>query len=99
MLSTQTAQQSLVSLGVLFGQTIKAAASATRVFEFIHLEPAVSIKGGNTLSNVWGDVQFQDIEFSYPSRPDHQVLNSFNLHVPQGTTVALCGSSGKETEK
>ncbi|KAG2225414.1 hypothetical protein INT45_010050 [Circinella minor] len=94
MLSTQTAQQSLVSLGVLFGQTIKAAASATRVFEFIHLEPAVSINGGNTLSNVWGDVQFQDIEFSYPSRPDHQVLNSFNLHVPQGTTVALCGSSG-----
>ncbi|KAI7849839.1 P-loop containing nucleoside triphosphate hydrolase protein [Circinella umbellata] len=94
MLSTQTAQQSLVSLGVLFGQTIKAAASATRVFEFIHLEPSVSISGGNTLSNVWGDVQFQDIEFSYPSRPDHQVLNSFNLHVPQGTTVALCGSSG-----
>ncbi|KAI9244986.1 ABC transporter type 1, transmembrane domain-containing protein [Phascolomyces articulosus] len=94
MLSTQTAQQSLVSLGVLFGQTIKAAASATRVFEFIHLEPTVPIKGGNTLSNVWGDVRFQDIEFSYPSRPDHQVLDLFNLHVHQGTTVALCGSSG-----
>ncbi|KAG1435230.1 hypothetical protein G6F57_021216 [Rhizopus arrhizus] len=31
MLSTQTAQQSLVSLGVLFGQSIKAAASARRV--------------------------------------------------------------------
>ncbi|KAI9497326.1 P-loop containing nucleoside triphosphate hydrolase protein [Zychaea mexicana] len=94
MLSTQTAQQSLVSLGVLFGQTIKAAASATRVFEFIHMEPAVPIKGGDTLLNVWGDVRFQDIGFAYPSRPEHQVLEKFNLHVPQGTTVALCGSSG-----
>ncbi|KAI8144113.1 ABC transporter type 1, transmembrane domain-containing protein [Fennellomyces sp. T-0311] len=94
MLSTQTAQQSLVSLGVLFGQTIKASASAARVFEFIHMEPNVPIKGGNTLPNVWGDVQFRNMDFAYPSRPEHQVLDHFNLHVPQGTTVALCGTSG-----
>ncbi|KAG2214447.1 hypothetical protein INT47_001003 [Mucor saturninus] len=94
MLSTQTAQHSLVSLGVLFGQSIKAAASANRVFEFIHLHPDVPLRGGLILKNVQGDVVFKDIKFSYPTRPDQIVLDKFNLVVPQGSTVALCGPSG-----
>ncbi|CEP15025.1 hypothetical protein [Parasitella parasitica] len=94
MLSTQTAQHSLVSLGVLFGQSIKAAASATRVFEFIHLHPNVPLKGGYRLDHVQGNVVFHDIDFSYPTRPDQKVLDKFNLTVPLGTTVALCGPSG-----
>lgn len=94
MLSTQTAQHSLVSLGVLFGQSIKAAASANRVFEFIHLHPNVPLKGGHKLEHVQGDVIFHDIDFNYPTRPDQKVLDKFKLTVPQGTTVALCGPSG-----
>ncbi|KAI7899749.1 ABC transporter type 1, transmembrane domain-containing protein [Cokeromyces recurvatus] len=94
MLSTQTAQHSLVSLGVLFGQTIKAAASATRVFEFIYLYPHVPLKGGIVLDHVQGDVVFRHLEFSYPTRPDQKVLDQFSLTVPRGTTVALCGASG-----
>lgn len=94
MLSTQTAQQSLVSLGVLFGQSIKAAASASRVFEFIHLQPQVPLRGGLIPDHVHGNIQFRDIDFSYPSRPQHKVLNGFSLDIPQGTTVALCGPSG-----
>ncbi|KAF7727473.1 ATP-binding cassette, sub-B (MDR TAP), member 8 [Apophysomyces ossiformis] len=94
MLSTQTAQQSLVSLGILFGQTIKAAASASRVFEFIHMYPNVPLKGGLTIYNVKGNLKFSDVEFYYPSRPDHRILDYFNLDIPQGATVALCGHSG-----
>ncbi|KAI8982962.1 ABC transporter type 1, transmembrane domain-containing protein [Pilobolus umbonatus] len=94
MLSTQTAQHSLVSLGVLFGQSIKAAASATRVFEFIHLHPDIALRGGYELTSVSGDVHFKNIGFSYPSRPDQKVLDHFNLQVTHGTTVALCGPSG-----
>ncbi|KAG1052937.1 hypothetical protein G6F43_004953 [Rhizopus delemar] len=94
MLSTQTAQQSLVSLGVLFGQSIKAAASATRVFEFIHLQPQVSLRGGLIPDCIHGDIQFKNIDFSYPTRPDQMVLNKFSLNIVPGTTVALCGPSG-----
>ncbi|KAI8074062.1 ABC transporter type 1, transmembrane domain-containing protein [Gongronella butleri] len=94
MLSTQTAQQSLVSLGVLFGQTIKAQASAARVFEFIHQSPLVPLHGGSTLEPVFGDVYFDRVTFSYPSRPHHAVLQDFSLHIAPGTTVALCGHSG-----
>jgi len=44
-----------VSLGVLFGQTIKAAASANRVFEFIHTEPTIPLAGGIEPDHVKGE--------------------------------------------
>lgn len=94
MLSTQTAQHSLVSLGVLFGQSIKAAASANRVFEFIHLKPNVPLEGGVRPCSVGGEVVFKNIDFNYPSRPNQKVLDNFNLKILPGTTVALCGPSG-----
>ncbi|KAI9253020.1 ABC transporter type 1, transmembrane domain-containing protein [Sporodiniella umbellata] len=94
MLSTQTAQHSLVSLGVLFGQSIKAASSAHRVFEFIHLEPQVPLRGGCVPDHVCGNIEFSSIDFCYPSRPDQMVLNDFSLNVTPGSTVALCGASG-----
>ena len=41
-----------------------------------------------------GEVQFQDVNFTYPSRPDVPVLRGFTLRVPPDTTCALVGSSG-----
>ncbi|KAI7864759.1 ABC transporter type 1, transmembrane domain-containing protein, partial [Spinellus fusiger] len=94
MLSTQAAQQSLVSLGVLFSQTIKAAASASRVFEYIHLVPQTPLRNGAVLNTVKGNVQFNDVVFSYSTRNGQVVLDKFSLHIAHGTTVALCGASG-----
>ena len=39
-------------------------------------------------------VEFQNVDFSYPTRPDVPVLNQFSLKVESGQTVALVGSSG-----
>ena len=41
-----------------------------------------------------GTVEFQDVEFAYPTRPDVPVLNQFSLKVDVGQTVALVGPSG-----
>lgn len=41
-----------------------------------------------------GNVRFADVEFSYPTRRDVQVLKRLNLHVQAGKTVALVGPSG-----
>lgn len=41
-----------------------------------------------------GSVQFKDIEFFYPVRPDVKVLRGFNLTVSPGQVMALVGSSG-----
>ncbi|KAG2174651.1 hypothetical protein INT44_006915 [Umbelopsis vinacea] len=94
MLSTQSTQRSLVSLGVLFGQSIKAVGSATRVFEFVHATPNVPLHGGVTLPYLDGNIRFDNVSFHYPTRQEQQVLENFTLDIPQGTMVALCGPSG-----
>lgn len=40
-----------------------------------------------------GDVDFEDVTFKYPDG-DEYVLEHFNLHVPQGTNVAIVGETG-----
>ncbi|KAJ3374879.1 ATP-binding cassette, sub-B (MDR TAP), member 8 [Allomyces arbusculus] len=94
LMATQAAQRSLASLGVLVGQYIKAKAAAQRVFEFIHRTPLIPTRGGQTLPSLRGDIEFSNVAFAYPARADQVVLNNFNLAVPAGTVVALCGSSG-----
>jgi len=41
-----------------------------------------------------GNIEFENVMFSYPTRPDVLVLNAFNLKLPKNTTTALVGSSG-----
>jgi ABC-type multidrug transport system fused ATPase/permease subunit len=41
-----------------------------------------------------GDIEFRNVSFVYPSRPDVPVLQDFSLRVPADTTTALVGSSG-----
>ena len=40
-----------------------------------------------------GDITFEDVSFKYPDG-DEYVLEHFNLHIPQGTTVAIVGETG-----
>ncbi|EGG19851.1 ABC transporter B family protein [Cavenderia fasciculata] len=41
-----------------------------------------------------GNIDFNNVSFSYPSRPDVKIFNGFNLSIKQGQTVALVGDSG-----
>jgi len=41
-----------------------------------------------------GNIEFENVMFSYPTRPDVLVLNAFSLKLPKDTTTALVGSSG-----
>lgn len=40
-----------------------------------------------------GDIVFEDVSFKYPDG-DEYVLEHFNLHVPQGTNIAIVGETG-----
>ncbi|MBF6023557.1 ABC transporter transmembrane domain-containing protein [Lysobacter niastensis] len=41
-----------------------------------------------------GSIDFEDVTFHYPMRPDLPALEDFTLHVRPGETVALVGPSG-----
>jgi len=47
-----------------------------------------------TLDSVRGEIDFEDVEFSYPTRPDIKVLKGLTFSAKPKQTVALVGESG-----
>ncbi|XP_073438022.1 ATP-dependent translocase ABCB1 [Dendrobates tinctorius] len=73
-----------------------ARGAAYAVFNIIDNKPKIDSfsTAGFKPDKIKGDIQFRNVKFTYPSRPDIQVLKGLNLTVPSGQTVALVGSSG-----
>ncbi|XP_039001331.1 ABC transporter B family member 2-like [Hibiscus syriacus] len=71
---------------------IRARVAAYPIFEMI--ERNTISKTGHKLGKVEGHIEFKDVLFSYPSRPDLVIFNRFNLNIPAGKIVALVGGSG-----
>ena len=88
------------SLGGLPEQlaAIQRALGATdRVFEIIDSENEiinVSYLTNQNKNRVKGDLEFKNIQFTYPTRPDFQVLKNVSFSASAGQTIALVGSSG-----
>jgi ABC-type multidrug transport system fused ATPase/permease subunit len=88
------------SLGGLPEQlaSIQRALGATdRVFEIIdgkNEEINLAHINNQNRSRVKGDLEFKNIQFTYPTRPDFQVLKNVSFSAKAGETIALVGSSG-----
>ncbi|CAI9104204.1 OLC1v1002833C1 [Oldenlandia corymbosa var. corymbosa] len=74
----------------------EAGAAAERIMEIIGRVPKIDSDNvkGDILQDVKGEVEFQQVQFAYPSRPDITVLKDFSLQIPAGSTTALVGGSG-----
>ncbi len=46
------------------------------------------------LAHLNGNISFNSVFFSYPTRPTAPVLNGVSLNIPAGSVVAVCGPSG-----
>jgi len=88
------------SLGGLPEQlaSIQRALGATdRVFEIIdekHEDIDLHHQQSGQLERLKGDIEFKNIRFTYPTRPDFTVLHDISFRAKPGETVALVGSSG-----
>ncbi|XP_009464796.1 PREDICTED: ATP-binding cassette sub-family B member 5 [Nipponia nippon] len=74
----------------------KARMSAQRIFQLLDRKPLIDSysEKGEKLSNFEGNIEFRNIHFVYPTRPEFQVLQGLNVKVNKGQTLALVGSSG-----
>jgi ABC-type multidrug transport system fused ATPase/permease subunit len=70
-------------------------AALDKIFELLDEEPELSDKpGAIELERIRGEIDFDDVTFSYDKDPTHPALSDVKLHVPPGQTVALVGSTG-----
>ncbi|WVZ69167.1 hypothetical protein U9M48_018000 [Paspalum notatum var. saurae] len=74
----------------------KAKDSTISLFDLLDRKSEIDSSSdvGLTMGEVKGIIDFQNVSFKYPSRPDVQIFNGFTLHIPDAKTVALVGESG-----
>ncbi|XP_065848647.1 putative ABC transporter B family member 8 isoform X2 [Euphorbia lathyris] len=74
----------------------EASVAATRIFNRMDRIPEIDSEDttGLILHKIQGEIEFQNIKFTYPSRLDSVVFKDFNLKIEAGKTVALVGASG-----
>lgn len=84
---------SIAGLGDIYGQLQKAIGSSERVLEILGESPEVSTADFQKVP-MEGKVSFRGVRFSYPTRPEMEVLKSINFEIPAGEKVALAGQSG-----
>ncbi|KAK4492352.1 hypothetical protein RD792_003156 [Penstemon davidsonii] len=70
--------------------------AAFKMFQTIYRRPDIDPYNmdGRVLNDISGDLELNDVHFSYPTRPNEKIFNGFSLKVSSGTTVALVGESG-----
>lgn len=80
----------------LYAQIQKAIGSVERVFDILDEHPeALDISGSNAnIKRVEGNVRFDEVAFTYPSRKEIQVLKNITLTAKKGETIAIVGPSG-----
>ncbi|KAK5613821.1 hypothetical protein CRENBAI_015701 [Crenichthys baileyi] len=71
-------------------------AAAKTIFETIDREPEINCfsENGHKLDKVKGDLEFRNVTFFYPSRPEVKILDNLSIQIKAGETTAFVGPSG-----
>jgi len=78
----------------LWTDYMAASGAATRVFELLDLNNPKIEQEGTVPFQLSGALDFKNISFSYPARPDSKIFNELTLSLKPNQVTALVGGSG-----
>jgi len=80
----------------VWGEIQRAAGATERVMELLDARTALTVAEPRSAlpERARGDIRFEQVAFSYPTRPDVQALSGLSFTVKPGERVALVGPSG-----
>ena len=85
----------VATISEVYGELQRAAGATERLLELLAEEAEISSPEAPVpLSNGPLALSFEDVSFSYPSRPDQAALENVSFSVAAGETVAIVGPSG-----
>tara|TARA_R110001583_G_scaffold63563_2_gene185962 strand:+ start:27589 stop:29403 length:1815 start_codon:yes stop_codon:yes gene_type:complete len=87
---------SVATIAEVYGELQRAAGSATRLLDLLKVESDIKQPSQPSALKAQASsaISFEQVNFSYPSRPNSPALHDINLIIPTGKTVALVGPSG-----
>ncbi|MCY4778317.1 ABC transporter transmembrane domain-containing protein [Sphingobacterium sp. UT-1RO-CII-1] len=88
---------SMGSLPELYANIQRSVGASERVLDLLEEENEAIVisEDNNTITNtIQGNLNFENVSFSYPSRPDIITLKNISFNVRAGEKVALVGPSG-----
>lgn len=75
-----------------------AHSAASRLKSLCDRRPTIDTRSdsGESVDNgsCAGGIEFRDVKFTYPERPDQPVLRGLSLNIPAGQYIGLVGASG-----
>jgi len=86
----------MTSFGVAgaFAEIMRGVGASKRVFYIMDRQSQIPNVGGELVTNIKGEIDFQNVNFAYPNRIEDKILRDFNCKVEPGKSLALVGRSG-----
>ncbi|KIW15693.1 hypothetical protein PV08_05743 [Exophiala spinifera] len=94
LMYTAYAGSSMFGLSSFYSELMKGVGAASRLFELQDREPTISPTKGTKVVSARGPIRFENLTFSYPTRPAVKIFQNLDFEIPQGSNVAIVGPSG-----
>lgn len=85
---------SLMTVSMMFVMVVMSRASIRRISEVISEKTTLTNKENPTFEVKNGDIDFENVSFSYANDSDNLNLESINLHIKSGDMIGIIGGTG-----